>query len=258
MDVLTGTVFRVDALSSNLVNHLFSLLTEVFEDKDHDSFIEDLNEKDYVILLYLTDSETEDNSIRSLNDIKGFSTQKVIYTTYQNTDYGIVFSGDTVILKEYWGTPELSRIWTHLAFALRNNEPNLQWYWFLISSGYRTYRYMPVFFLEYYPNVKKETPQETQDFMDFLALSRYPDYYIQETGIVRFPHTKERVKSGISDVTDKELRNKHIRFFVEKNPGYVKGDELVCLTQIHPKNFNPKRISWTTTRLEDIVYEGMD
>jgi hypothetical protein len=33
------------------------------------------------------------------------------------------------------------------------------------------------------------------------------------------------------------LRDPHVAFFAEHNPGHANGDELVCLTQIHPDNF---------------------
>jgi hypothetical protein len=31
-------------------------------------------------------------------------------------------------------------------------------------------------------------------------------------------------------------RNPHTEFFLSKNPGYVNGDELVCLTELCPEN----------------------
>ena len=31
----------------------------------------------------------------------------------------------------------------------------------------------------------------------------------------------------------------HIAFFLERNPGFVRGDELVCLTRIDEQNLTP-------------------
>ena len=31
----------------------------------------------------------------------------------------------------------------------------------------------------------------------------------------------------------------HIAFFLDRNPGFVRGDELVCLTRIDDRNLTP-------------------
>ena len=48
------------------------------------------------------------------------------------------------------------------------------------------------------------------------------------------------MKKGVADITEKELKDKYIRFFLEKNPHYEKGDDLLCLTSLKKENLKEK------------------
>ena len=56
-----------------------------------------------------------------------------------------VFSGDTIIDQEYWGETELFRVWGEHVYELSERTPYASVYWFLITSGYKTYRFLPIF-----------------------------------------------------------------------------------------------------------------
>ena len=58
-------------------------------------------------------------------------------------------------------------------------------------------------------------------------------------------------RNAISRHTDS-----HINFFNEKNPGWTKGDELVCLVKYEQANLNPfiaKRLEVEESRLERVA-----
>jgi hypothetical protein len=40
------------------------------------------------------------------------------------------------------------------------------------------------------------------------------------------------VRDGIAPLTADALRNRHVRFFVERNPDHGSGDELACLADV--------------------------
>jgi hypothetical protein len=65
------------------------------------------------------------------------------------------FSGDTIVAREYWGETILSRLWSQTVFAEADRivaeRPAAQVYWFLICSGYKTFRFLPVFFSRILP-----------------------------------------------------------------------------------------------------------
>jgi hypothetical protein len=78
-----------------------------------------------------------------------------------------------------------------------------------------------------------------QGMIEYLATERFGEEYFPELGIVRFTGGATPLKAGVADIKDGRLKNPHVKFFVEKNPGHIDGDELVCITKIHPDNFTP-------------------
>src|SRR5690606_3642214 len=99
-------------------------------------------------------------------------------------------------------------------------------YWLLISSGYKSYRFLPVFYREFYPCVDRPTPPEVKALMDELATARFGDEYDPTTGVVRFRQGATPLRAGVAEVSRERLRDPHVRFFVERNPGHAQGDEL--------------------------------
>jgi len=112
-------------------------------------------------------------------------------------------------------------------------------YWLLISSGYKTYRFLTVFYKEYYPRYDTPTPPDIQFLMEHLATQRFGSDYCHEDGVVRFRDGATPLREGVAEVTDERLHDPHVAFYLECNPGYVNGDELVCITRVHPDNFTP-------------------
>jgi hypothetical protein len=76
-----------------------------------------------------------------------------------------------------------------------------------------------------------------QALMNHLASERFGPEYDPDTGIVRFSSGATPLREGVADITPDRLRDPHISFFVARNPGHVRGDELVCLARFHPDNF---------------------
>jgi hypothetical protein len=112
-------------------------------------------------------------------------------------------------------------------------------YWLLISSGYKTYRFLTVFFKEFYPRYDQPTPLDIQALIDHLACERFGADYHPDPGIVRFQNGATPLRSGLAEVTEERLHDPHVAFYIERNSGHANGDELVCLTRVHPDNFTP-------------------
>ena len=71
-----------------------------------------------------------------------------------------------------------------------------------------------------------------------LARQRYGDRFDAASGIVRLEHPTP-VLDGVADLTPHRLSDPHVAFFAAANPGHGAGDELACLTLIHPDNLTP-------------------
>jgi hypothetical protein len=47
------------------------------------------------------------------------------------------------------------------------------------------------------------------------------------------------LRSGVAEITEQRLRDPHVRFFAERNPGHASGDELCCIAPLTRENFTP-------------------
>jgi hypothetical protein len=117
--------------------------------------------------------------------------------------------------------------------------PEAELYWFLISKGYKTYRFLPVFFHEFYPRPEAAMPAWAKAIVDALGRFKYPTSYDPVTGVVQAGPATDRLRDGIADITLERLRDPAVRFFAARNPGFARGDELCCLAALTRANFTP-------------------
>ena len=226
LPTLTSQTLHRTQLSSDTIDEMFGVFRENFTQCSLDLFRRDLNNKNWIILI----------RDREKNEVQGFSTLSLYETEFMGKCISVVYSGDTIIRRLYWGTPELPRRWIHTVLEKSANMAQ-PLYWLLISSGYKTYRFLSVFYKEFYPRYDKPIPPEMQATMEHLATQRFGSEYHREDGVVRFINGATPLRAGIADVTEKRLHDPHVAFYISKNPGYLNGDELVCIAQVHPDNF---------------------
>jgi hypothetical protein len=225
---LVGETVARAALDTATVDAMLGLFQTHYACVERALFLRDLAQKDQVILL----REPESGALR------GFSTLALYQTSVAGRQISVVYSGDTIVEPAYWGMSALPSTWIKEVLAL-TAAMRRPLYWLLISSGYKSYRFLPVFYQEFYPRYDRPTPPAVQTLLDALALERFGADYDPTTGVVRFTQGATPLRGGVADVSAERLRNPHVRFFVARNPGHVQGDELVCLTQIDPANFTP-------------------
>jgi hypothetical protein len=217
---LVGRTVPRDALSREEREDMLTLLATFFAGVDRETFEADLEEKTHVILL-------EDDGRR----LRGFSTLLAYRTSVPDVDATIVYSGDTIIDREHWGSPALPVSWLAAVRALTRDAPSV--FWLLLTSGFRTYRFLPVFYREYFPRF--DSCIGPKALVDALAFERFGSRYDSSGGIVRFERPQVLVPE-LLDVPSGRALDEHVSFFLSRNPGYTRGDELVCLTSIADDN----------------------
>jgi hypothetical protein len=224
-----GCVVPRSSVSHAEIAEMYGLLETYFAGTSHRQFAADLAEKESVFLL--RDS--------SSGQIQGFSTSMRLSARIDEQDVVAFFSGDTIIAREYWGDSLLARLWSRTVFAeadfIVKARPATRVYWYLICSGYRTWRFLPVFFREHWPNMLAATPAQQQHILDALGGQKFGEQYIRGAGVVRLKSATP-LRSGVSDVTSTRMMDPQIAFFARMNPGHTRGDELACLTEITPGN----------------------
>ncbi len=226
VNLTSQTIHRTE-LSPATIEEMFAVFSENFAQSPSEIFHRDLINKDWVILLH--DEQCH---------VQGFSTLALYETDYCGQRISVVYSGDTIIRREYWGTPELPKRWIHTVLE-KSADMAQPVYWLLITSGYKTYRFLTVFYKEFYPCHDRPTPPEIQSLMDYLAQQRFSHEYHRDLGIVRFQNGATPLRDGVAEVTEERLHDPHVTHYIKMNPHHDQGDELVCITQVHLDNFTP-------------------
>jgi len=221
---VSGRLVPREALCVAQRDAMFALLADHFEGVAREHFEADLAEKNWVLLI-------EDE-----RRLCGFSTLSFYETRYRGEAVAVVYSGDTIEERGAWGTPELPRSWIAAVRTLRRQSPRVPLYWLLLTSGFRTYRFLPVFFREFFPH--PERPPDVPARLAFLAEERLGARYLKQRGIVRFAQP-QRLRAELAEIPEGRRRDPYVAFFLERNPGWREGDELVCLTEIAYSNLTP-------------------
>jgi hypothetical protein len=226
---LEGCVERRERLTPAERDSMYELLETYFRGTTREQFESDLAEKDVAILL------------RDLRDgrLRGFSTLMRMNAEVGGQNIVAFFSGDTIVSREFWGETLLSRLWSQTIFAetdrILKHNPETRVYWFLICSGYKTWKFLPVFFRKFYPNPQEATPLDIQNILDTLGKKKFGSEYSPKEGVVRF-RSATPLREGVADVTEERLRDPLVGFFHRTNPGHARGDELACVTEISRSN----------------------
>jgi hypothetical protein len=242
---LKGLLVPVAALTRAQREEMFALMDRHYEDVTRSAFAADLAEKQCVILLL--DPQTE--------AVCGFSTQVLLDADVDGRPAKALFSGDTIVARDRWGDGALAHVWGRMALALMDSWPDVELYWFLISKGYKTYRFLPLFFHEFYPRFDVPTPASAAAVIDALGRHKYPGRYDPAAGVVRADPGGERLRPGVADITPERLRDPHVRFFAARNPGHGRGDELCCIAPLTRANFT--RAAYRAIGAEPVAAETL-
>jgi hypothetical protein len=224
---MNGRLLRRDDLREAERTAMFTLLSAHFQGVERSTFDRDLAEKNWVLLF--------DDGDR----LRGFTTLLAYETVHDDEPISVVYSGDTIMARDGWTTATLPRSWIAAVRALRERYlRGKRLYWLLLTSGFRTYRLLPVFWRQFYPRYDAATPAGVQALLNGLAAERLGPCYRDETGIVQFTRP-QILREDLRDVGPGRLNEPHVAFFLQRNPGWCRGDELVCLTEIAFENLTP-------------------
>ena len=215
-------VSRSDLTLAELAE-MYQLLSQHFEGVTMGQFHRDIAEKNWVVLIERSER------------LVGFSTILAYETSFDGAPLSVIYSGDTIVAPEAWNSSTLPRAWIESVVKLRQLYPRGPYLWLLITSGFRTYRFLPVFWREFYPRYDSLTPPSAQRLITQLATERFGQQYDAATGIVRLTHP-QRLRGALAEIPAGRQEDPHVAFFASRNPDYAQGDELVCLTELTPSN----------------------
>ena len=223
---LIGRLRACAELRDGEMRALFEIFSRHYEKVNWSAFLRDLEEKDYIIML--VDSMT--------GEPRGFSTQQILRTEHEGKAVRAIFSGDTIIDRAFWGEQELVRAWCRFAGQVLATEPDTPLYWFLISKGYRTYLFLPLFYREFHPRRDAVPSHFEKGLVDLLGSEKFRGDYDARAGLIRFPESHGQLSPELAEIPPGRREHPDVQFFLSRNPEYARGHELVCLARIHPDN----------------------
>lgn len=205
---------------------MLALYESLYVLPDRGIFRADLAGKQEVVLL------------RYRDELVGFTTLQVYEAATGGRPRRIVFSGDTVVHRDHWGQQALARRWISRVGELHRQDPHLPIYWFLVVKGHRTYRFLSAFCTRFHPHWERPAP-ELKALADTLAAERFGAHYDADTGLVRHPSSRGHLRADIAQPTERERSLPEVAYFLARNPGYLKGHELVCLFEFTESAMKP-------------------
>jgi hypothetical protein len=226
--LLTPQAVDVGALDGATRDAMYVLYARHYDAASRARFFADLADKRYAVLLH---DET--------GVLQGFSTLAVYEREFEGERVGILFSGDTVVDARHWGQQALAFAWLRLAGEIKARTPRRPLYWFLISKGHRTYRFLTAFSREFWPAQDRVTPPRIKALMDALARDRFGADYDAASGVIRFAQSHGHLREPFAEVSAAHRQRPEVAFFLARNPGYARGEELVCLCELAAETLQP-------------------
>lgn len=227
-NALTSRVIPVTDVSSEDRAEMWNLYRRFYSGTQRELFDADLARKDSLLLL-------RDEAQR----IQGFSTIAVGLTELDGKPIRYVFSGDTIVERAHWGSQALAFSWLRYVGGLKRERPELPLFWFLIVKGHRTFRYLPAFAREFYPHWQHNTPAHVAALMNQLARERFGAAFDDASGVIRYPESRGHLAEPFAEANEREAEREDVSFFLKRNAGYRRGDELVCLCELSTDNLRP-------------------
>lgn len=224
---LHARILPVAELDEGRVAEMTELMAAHYEGVTREGLVADLRAKDRVILL------------TAEGGLCGFSTQVLFGHECRGRQVRVVFSGDTIIDRRHWGSSALALAWGRMMLELLAGEPERGLYWLLTSKGYKTYRFLTVFFKDFQPRLGRQPGDFEHELLDGIAEARFGERYDPGHGILRAGPGAQRLRPGVAELDDRHLRDPQVAFFQQRNSGHARGDELVCLARFHPDNLQP-------------------
>ena len=222
-------VHSVAEIGPELRSRMFKLLQSCYEHVTEAQFELDLSEKEWAIV----------GVDRNSGNVWCFSTLKRIYLDESGGRMVAFYSGDTASRADTRGgaTAAGTRLVVRKMFSEIALHPEKAYYWFMISSTYKSFRLLSALFSDFAPG--PERPLTNDERRRLSALSRIRGFdYDPVLSVVRFRNASVPRDDGSTDEAVK--RSDHMAaFFAAANPGAATGERLASLTRLSLENLTP-------------------
>jgi hypothetical protein len=227
MGPIISRTIAVCQIDESLRREMYQLFEQYYSNTDFSRFSRDLFEKDHVFIF----------RERATGDLIGFSTIWRRCMSVAGRQASMIYSGDTVIRKDYWGRKFLQRRFFWYIVSSKFSAPWRPLYWMLISKGFKTYLMMRRNFPVSYPNYLGAAPAELSAVMNEFYAAKFGADYNHESGNIVFQQCLGAVRDEMAAPKARHLADPDVQYFLEKNPSYQDGVELACMAEIRVTDF---------------------
>ncbi len=217
---------KISDITEKEKNLIVELYLNYYAGSSKKQVLTDLEKKSEIILMYFGEA------------IVGFTILQFYQTQWHKRPVRIVYSGDTIVEKAHWGQQSLTFSCINRMGMHKKEQPEIPLYWFLIVKGHRTYKYLPAFVKSFYPHWQDQQPG-LKALADFLAYEKFTDDFNLLTGVVEFTQPQGYLKQQYAFPSEQEKAKPAVKYFLQKNPNYTLGHELVCLCELTYQNLKP-------------------
>lgn len=228
---MKSDIVRSDSVTVAERVAMYAVFARYYENLDRARFEEDLDTKDWVIQL-------RDND----GCIVGFSTVEQYQHEGETGATVILYSGDTIVDRAHRTCGDLAGAFGHVLLRAVAESGGLPVYWLLTSKGVRTYRFLPVFFKTFFPRHDQDPPGAFKRLIDEVATAKFGSSYSPATQVINQRGQRDWLCAEEHDPLLLKRSDPHIRFFLSRNPGYIKGDELACMARMSEENLNTRAL----------------
>lgn len=172
--------------------------------------------------------------VRKTSEIIGFIGIRYRDIQLNKSRFKTLYWGQGYILPAYRAKKLIQRLQIKLFLQSKSGNPFNTLYFWTDALSYKPYLAMANYLCDYYPNPFKTTPKIEQALLNCLGETYYADAWDPATGTVHKP--SRQVTENSSIIVDKDLENPYIRFYLERNPNYIRGHGLLLMCPLSIKN----------------------
>ncbi|RRS02442.1 hypothetical protein EIP75_20445 [Aquabacterium soli] len=200
------------------VREMFKVFCRYYENTSLEQFISDLNRKSGAFIIR-----------RKIDDaIVGFSTMGIYHMEVDGKKIRGIFSGDTILEKEYWGNRAMNAAFVKRLVWEAIKDPFTPQYWFLISKGYKTFLLLTRNFPDYYPHPEHDNPH-MKHIVEAYCDKLFPGKLDRDAMVLDFGEGSNCLKSDVTPISAAQRTETDIAFFEQRNPQWERGTELPCV-----------------------------
>lgn len=200
------------------IREMFKVFCRYYENTSLEQFVADLGRKSGAFII----RRKIDNAI------VGFSTMGIYHMEVDGKKIRGIFSGDTILEKEYWGNRAMNAAFVKRLLWEAIKDPFTPQYWFLISKGYKTFLLLTRNFPDYYPHPQRENTH-MKHIVEAYCDKLFPGKLDRDTMVLDFGEGSNCLKSDVTPISAEQRQETDIAFFEQRNPQWERGTELPCV-----------------------------